>query len=56
MKNMMGIILGYSNLVLDEMATDDPRRPDIEEIRKAGESAVALLNDWDDAHRSKTGR
>ena len=52
MKNMMGIILGYSNLVLDEMAADDPRRPDIDEIRKAGESAVALLNDWD-AHRSK---
>jgi signal transduction histidine kinase len=52
MKNMMGIILGYSNLVLDEMAADDPRRPDIDEIRKAGESAIALLNDWD-AHRPK---
>jgi two-component system, cell cycle sensor histidine kinase and response regulator CckA len=51
MKNMMGIIIGYSNLVLDEMAPDDPKRPDIDEIRKAGEKAIALLNDWE-AHRS----
>ena len=35
MKNMMGIIIGYSNLVLDEMPADDPERPDIDEIRKA---------------------
>ena len=29
------------------MPADDPKRPDIDEIRKAGESAVVLLNDWD---------
>jgi signal transduction histidine kinase len=46
MKNMFGIILGYSNLLLDEMPADDPRRPDVDEIRKAGESALALLNTW----------
>ncbi len=43
MKNMLGIVIGYSHLLLDDMAADDPRRPDVDEIRKAGEAAVALL-------------
>jgi signal transduction histidine kinase len=43
MKNMLGIIIGYSNLLLDEMPLDDPRREDVNEIRKAGDSALALL-------------
>jgi signal transduction histidine kinase len=46
MKNMLGIVVGYSHLLLDEMAGDDPRRPDIDEIRRAGESALALLENW----------
>jgi hypothetical protein len=47
MKNLMGIVVGYSNLLLDEMAPDDPKRPEVDEIRQAGESAVALLKEWD---------
>ena len=43
MKNMLGIVIGYSNLLLDDMPADDPRRADVDEIRKAGEAAVALL-------------
>ena len=43
MKNMLGIIIGYSNLLLDDMAADDPRRADVDEIRKAGEVALSLL-------------
>jgi signal transduction histidine kinase len=46
MKNMLGIVIGYSNLLLDDMAADDPKRADLDEIRKAGENAVALLNNW----------
>ena len=46
MKNMLGIVIGYANLLLDEMPADDPRRPDVDEIRKAGESAVTLLDNW----------
>jgi hypothetical protein len=46
MKNMLGIIIGYSNLLLDEMTADDPKRTDVDEIRKAGESAIALLVNW----------
>ncbi len=49
MKNMLGIIIGYSNLLLDDMTADDPRRADVDEIRKAGENAVALLDTWDAA-------
>ena len=47
MRNMLGVILGYANLLLDEMPSDDPRRSDVDEIRRAGESALALLQNWD---------
>ena len=46
MKNMLGIVIGYANLVLDDMPDDDPRRPDVDEIRKAGESALSLVETW----------
>lgn len=46
MKNQLGIVIGFSNLLLDDMAPDDPRRADLDEIRKAGEAALALLNGW----------
>ena len=48
MKNLIGVIVGYSTLILDEMPPDDPKRSDLAEIRNAGESAIVLLNDWDD--------
>ncbi len=51
MKNLIGIMLAYSNLVLDGMPADDPQRSDIDEIRKAGESAVVLLDDWETVSR-----
>jgi hypothetical protein len=47
MKNLLGIIIGYSNLLLDEMPSEDPKRSDLAEMRTAGESAIVLLNDWD---------
>ena len=49
MKNMLGIVIGFSNLLLDEMTADDPRRADVDEIRKAGENALALLDEWQSA-------
>ena len=49
MKNMLGIVIGYSNLLIDEIPAGDPKRNDVDEIRRAGESALALLNDWADA-------
>jgi len=46
MRNLLGIIIGYSTLLLDETPPDDPKRADIDEVRKAGEGALALLETW----------
>ena len=46
MKNYLGIIIGYSHLILDELGVDDPRRADVDEIRKAAESALAAMDRW----------
>lgn len=40
--NLLTAILGYTNLILDEVPADAPIRNDLEEIRSAGERAVAL--------------
>jgi hypothetical protein len=42
-KNQLGIILGFSEVLLGEAATDDPRRGDFEEIHKAAAAALDLL-------------
>jgi hypothetical protein len=44
MKNQLGIILGYVTLLIDDMAAEDSRHADLQEIRKAAEEAVALLD------------
>jgi hypothetical protein len=49
MKNMLGIIIGYSALLLDDLPADDPKRADVDEIRKAGDAALALLDNWNAA-------
>jgi len=43
MKNLLGIVIGYANLLLDETPPGDARRADLDEIRKAGEAALVLL-------------
>ena len=40
--NLLTTILGYSHVILGQMAPDDPQRLDVEEIRKAGDRAAAL--------------
>ena len=40
--NILSAVLGYSNLVLEDMPEEDPRRPDIEEVRDAGMRGAAL--------------
>jgi len=40
--NLLTGIMGYSELVLARMAPGDPRRGEIEEIRRAGERAASL--------------
>ena len=46
MKNMLGIVIGYANLLLDDTPAGDAKRSDIDQIRKAAESALGLLNNW----------
>ena len=42
-KNHLGIILGFSEILLAEAQAGDPRRGDFEEIHKAATAALALL-------------
>jgi hypothetical protein len=43
LKNHVGIILGFVDLVLDDTAEEDPRRRDLVEIKQAAVSAAVLL-------------
>ena len=40
--NLLTAILGYCNLMIEDVAQDDPLRHDLEEIKTAGERAAAL--------------
>ena len=43
LKNHLVVVVGFSELLLAELAPDDPRRDDLEQIREAAASAMALL-------------
>jgi PAS domain S-box-containing protein len=40
--NMLGVISGYTDIVLGDMAGDDPRRADLEEVQRAAVRSVDL--------------
>jgi len=42
-KNQLGIVLGFSEMLIAELADDDPHKPDLQEINKAAQAAMALL-------------
>jgi signal transduction histidine kinase len=42
-KNQLGIILGISELLLAQIPQDDSHRMDVEEIEKAAQTALRLL-------------
>ena len=42
-KNQLGIVLGFSELLISETPDDDPRKADMLEIHKAAIGALALL-------------
>ena len=52
LKNFLAIILGYADLLIEEMPADDPRMEDLSEIHKAASAAVTLLNNHN--HRGPT--
>ena len=43
-KNHLGIILGFVDLLLEDVAADDPRRNDLEQIQRAATAALDLVN------------
>ena len=45
MKNQLGIVLGFADLLLQELESSDPHRTDIAEIRGAAVRAMDLLRD-----------
>ena len=45
MKNQLGIILGFADLLLQELDVSDPHRTDVTEIRDAASRAMDLLRD-----------
>ena len=48
LKNQLGIVLGYSELLLQDIAEGDPRRDDVDEILKAAQAAMVLIEQFDE--------
>jgi two-component system cell cycle sensor histidine kinase/response regulator CckA len=42
--NLLSVINGYSELLLQDVAQDDPRRNDLEQIKQAGQRAASLTS------------
>ena len=53
-KNQLGIIFGFSEVLLADAADNDPRRGDFEEIHKAATAALDLLERLFPAHADST--
>lgn len=43
LKNYLAIILGYADLLLEDLPAADPRLEDVHEIRNAAAAATALF-------------
>lgn len=44
LKNQLGIVIGFAELLVAESQPGDPRRSDLEEIYKAASAALSLLS------------
>jgi hypothetical protein len=45
LKNHLSIVIGFCDLLLGDLPPDDPKRVDIQEMRKAGQAALDLIPD-----------
>jgi hypothetical protein len=43
LKNHLAIVIGFCDLLLGDLPQDDPKRVDIQEMRKAGQAALDLI-------------
>jgi hypothetical protein len=48
LKNQLGIVLGFSELALQELPGDHPLHADIEEVFKAAQRAMEILGQFDE--------
>lgn len=48
MKNQLGIVLGFSELVLQDLGESHPLRPDVEEILNAARRAMLLVEQFEE--------
>jgi signal transduction histidine kinase len=55
LKNQLGIVLGFAELLLQDLDEKHPLRADIEEILKAGERAMALVEAVEDSDSDVNG-
>jgi signal transduction histidine kinase len=51
LKNQLGIVLGFAELLLDELPPDDARRAELAEIRTAATRAMAIINEQREVDR-----
>lgn len=49
MKNQLGIILGFSDLLLNELDPASPHKPDVAEIHAAAQHALDLMGHMPEA-------
>lgn len=54
LKNQLSIVYGFADLMLVEMAADDPSAAQIAEIRKTAIAALEILSDTSGEHRDPT--
>ena len=54
LKNQLSIVYGFADLMLVEMAADDPHAIQITEIRQTAIAALKILSDTSGDHRDPT--
>jgi signal transduction histidine kinase len=54
LNNLLGIVLGFTDMVINDLAPDDPRHDDLLEIRKATQTAISLIERFRAATRAET--
>jgi PAS domain S-box-containing protein len=42
--NLLTVIKGYTDLAMEDLSPDDPRRQDLEQVKKAGQQATSLTS------------
>lgn len=49
LKNQLGIVIGYAELILEGLERPNPMRTDLEEIMKAAQHALTLVSQLEPA-------